>query len=115
MGLKKTLFLLLLALSGNDPVNCQTNISSGSDTIDYYTGNSIVYDNHTYKPSIQSIMLFKQGFELTDPILQLYTDKSLNCNSMTWRQMLRNITIRSPIVMHHGPLQKSGEMNTLTG
>jgi hypothetical protein len=75
MGLKKTLFLLLLALSGNDPVNCQTNISSGSDTIDYYTGNSIVYDNHTYKPSIQSIMLFKQGFELTDPILQLYTDE----------------------------------------
>jgi hypothetical protein len=47
------------------------------DTSDYYSSGHIRYADHIYKPNIKSILLYKLGFRLSDPIIQLNTGDKL--------------------------------------
>lgn len=46
-------------------------------TDDYYDELHIRYDNFIYKPSIHTVLLHKEGFELSPPIIELNTDDRL--------------------------------------
>lgn len=43
----------------------------------YFQGNFVRNDNATYRETIQTVLLFKAGFELSPPIIQLNTDERL--------------------------------------
>ena len=43
----------------------------------YFQGNFVRNDNATYRESIQTVLLYKAGFELSPPIIQLNTDERL--------------------------------------
>lgn len=51
------------------------NISS--DTLDYYNDQQLVYNDHVYDKSISSILLYKSGFNLSEPIIQLNAGETL--------------------------------------
>jgi len=44
---------------------------------DYYQKNFVRNDNATYRESIQTVLLYKTGFELSPPIIKLKSDESL--------------------------------------
>jgi hypothetical protein len=51
--------------------------NSPPDTTDYYSDTRIRYDDHIYQQNIRSVLLYKLGFELSDPIIQMNTDDRL--------------------------------------
>jgi len=48
------------------------------DSSVYYSESQIHYDNHTYKKEIRSVELFKSGFRLSDPVIQLNSSEILH-------------------------------------
>lgn len=52
-------------------------ILSQPDTNDYYSDHELRYDDHVYASYIASIQLYKEGFELSDPVIQLNSGEKL--------------------------------------
>ncbi len=48
------------------------------DTADYYEANYVRNDNFTYKSNIKSIEIFKNGFELSDPLIELNSGENFH-------------------------------------
>lgn len=45
---------------------------------DYYDDNHIRYENHIYRKEIKTVVLGRQGFEMSAPIIELHSDQKLN-------------------------------------
>lgn len=48
------------------------------DSTDYYNNNFIRNDNHTYVSNIKSIEMYKAGFELSDPVIELNSGEAFH-------------------------------------
>lgn len=48
---------------------------SGGD--DYYSVQELRYEDHIYRPTVRTVQVFKKGFELSPPILELGSDEAL--------------------------------------
>ncbi|MDF2438889.1 MAG: hypothetical protein K0Q95_3265 [Bacteroidota bacterium] len=46
-------------------------VSSDTTSDDYYSDNTLRYENYVYRPQIKSIQLYNESFELSQPILSL--------------------------------------------
>ncbi|NVO20310.1 MAG: DUF5103 domain-containing protein [Bacteroidetes bacterium] len=66
--------LVLIQLAITPVVFAQSEIT---DTNAYFNENRLQYTDHTYVNYIKSIELFRVGFELSDPVIQLNTDEKL--------------------------------------
>jgi hypothetical protein len=51
--------------------------SSKPDSTEYFDSNNLWYHDFTYSNNLKSVQLYKLGFELSDPIIQLNTDERL--------------------------------------
>lgn len=69
LGLVLSLFLLIAKFSFSESV------SIFPDTTDYYSSDYIRNDNYVYQSNIHAIEMYRQGFELSDPVIQLNTDE----------------------------------------
>ncbi len=56
-------------------LNTPSNIDTTVD--DYYGNNTIRYDDYVYKPSIKTVLLHDESFELSQPILNLDLEQKL--------------------------------------
>lgn len=61
-----TLLPLILAL-----VSCSATQPAAGGGEEYYTAQTLRYEDHIYSPTVRTVQLFKKGFELSPPILQL--------------------------------------------
>ena len=73
-GRRKSRLLLLICLSLLCIQQSRAGVSpAGPDSADYYSGNYLRYTDYVYQPNIKSIVFHKEGFELSDPTIQLNT------------------------------------------
>ena len=45
---------------------------------DYYKKNFFRYEDYTYDDNIKTILLYKEGFELAPPLIQLGSDEKIH-------------------------------------
>ena len=67
--IRKLPLLLIVLLS--------TLITIAQNEEDYYDDNHIRYDDYVYSANFKSVKLFKSGFELSAPVIELGTDQKL--------------------------------------
>ncbi|MBK7173028.1 MAG: DUF5103 domain-containing protein [Bacteroidales bacterium] len=56
---------------------CPDTVSANPDSVDYFNDQQLRYSDFVYSPSIHSILLYKSGFLLSDPIIQLNSGETL--------------------------------------
>ncbi len=71
------ILIICLLLPSFQPIRAACLIP-GPDTADYFNSNYLRYADYTYKPNIKSILLHQEGFELSDPVIQLNGNDHLN-------------------------------------
>jgi len=52
-------------------------VAQGNENQDYYSDSYIRNEDFTYKPNIKTVLLYKAGWEMSQPIIQLNTDEKL--------------------------------------
>ncbi|MBU0766012.1 MAG: DUF5103 domain-containing protein [Bacteroidetes bacterium] len=52
-------------------------LAQPDDADDYYDNNYLRYDNHTYKDSIRSVLVHKEGWILTYPVIKLNSETGI--------------------------------------
>ena len=45
--------------------------STAADPPVYYQPNLLLYEDHTYSPTVHTVQLFKKGFEMAPPVIDL--------------------------------------------
>ena len=66
-----TIFTLLLA------VGCTAPAPLTVAPPDYWSNSQLRYEDHTYSPTVRTVQLFKEGFEMAPPIIALGSEEGL--------------------------------------
>ncbi|MGV9011164.1 MAG: DUF5103 domain-containing protein [Flavobacteriales bacterium] len=57
--------------------SCGTAQPAISGTEEYYSSQELKYEDHIYSPTVQTVQLFKKGFELSPPVIELGSTEPL--------------------------------------
>jgi hypothetical protein len=72
-----TLFILLSSIPLLSHAKIEKLHIERPDTTDYFSQGYLRNEDHIYQPDIKTVVLHRQGWELTDPIIQLNSDEQL--------------------------------------
>jgi hypothetical protein len=79
------LFLAIISTSGQDTIlNIDSQLTDTNEPdnkaqsdIEYYKKDFIRNDNYIYKDNIKTVLLYRDGWEMTDPVIRLNSDEKL--------------------------------------
>ncbi|MCB9201391.1 MAG: DUF5103 domain-containing protein [Flavobacteriales bacterium] len=57
----------------------------------YYSASELRYDDRTYDPDIHTVQLFRTGFELGAPVIELGSDQTLDLRFDDWKPTIQDL------------------------
>ena len=66
-------------------------LTDGSSPTSYYSPAELRYDDRTYDPDIHTVQLFRSGFELGAPVIELGSDQTLDLRFDDWKPTIQDL------------------------